>query len=42
VKSEDYWSLWCDTQEGVKKQFDAAGISIPFPQRDVHLYNHKG
>ena len=41
VKSEDYWSLWCDTQEGVKKQFDAAGISIPFPQRDVHLYNHK-
>jgi small conductance mechanosensitive channel len=42
VKSKDYWSLWCDTQEGVKKQFDAAGISIPFPQRDVHLYNHKG
>ncbi len=41
VKSEDYWSLWCDTQEGVKKQFDAAGISIPFPQQDVHLYNHK-
>jgi small conductance mechanosensitive channel len=40
VKSEDYWSLWCDTQEGVKKQFDAAGISIPFPQRDVHVYNH--
>jgi small conductance mechanosensitive channel len=40
VKSENYWSLWCDTQEGVKKQFDAAGISIPFPQRDVHVYNH--
>ena len=41
VKSEDYWGLWCDTTENVKKQFDAAGISIPFPQRDVHLYNHK-
>jgi small conductance mechanosensitive channel len=42
VKSENYWSLYCDTLEDVKKQFDAAGISIPFPQRDVHLYNHKG
>ena len=42
VKSEDYWSLFFDITENVKKQFDAAGISIPFPQRDVHLYNHKG
>lgn len=42
VKSEDYWSFFCDTTENVKKQFDGAGISIPFPQRDVHLYNHKG
>ena len=41
VKSEDYWSLFFDVTENVKKQFDAAGISIPFPQRDVHLYNHK-
>jgi len=41
VKSEDYWSLFCDITEGVKKQFDGAGISIPFPQQDVHLYNHK-
>jgi small conductance mechanosensitive channel len=41
VKSEDYWSLFFDTTETVKKKFDAAGISIPFPQRDVHLYNHK-
>jgi small conductance mechanosensitive channel len=41
VKSEDYWRLWFDTTENVKKQFDAAGISIPFPQRDVHVYNHK-
>jgi small conductance mechanosensitive channel len=42
VKSEDYWDLFFDTTEHVKKQFDAAGISIPFPQQDVHLYNHKG
>jgi len=42
VKSEDYWSLFFYVTENVKKQFDAAGISIPFPQRDVHLYNHKG
>lgn len=41
VKSEDYWSLFFDTTEGAKKRFDASGISIPFPQRDVHLYNHK-
>ena len=41
VKSEDYWSLFFDVTEDVKKQFDAAGISIPFPQQDVHLYNHK-
>jgi small conductance mechanosensitive channel len=41
VKSEDYWSLFFDITENVKKQFDGAGISIPFPQQDVHLYNHK-
>jgi small conductance mechanosensitive channel len=42
VKSEDYWSLFFDITENVKKQFDNARISIPFPQRDVHLYNHQG
>jgi len=42
VKSEDYWSLFFDITENVKKQFDGAQISIPFPQRDVHLYNHQG
>ena len=42
VKSEDYWSLFFYVTENVKKQYDAAGISIPFPQQDVHLYNHKG
>lgn len=41
VKSEDYWGLYFDMTEKVKKAFDKSGISIPFPQRDVHLYNQK-
>ena len=40
LKSEDYWNVFFEYTENVKKQYDAAGISIPFPQRDVHLYNH--
>jgi small conductance mechanosensitive channel len=38
VKSGDYWPVFFDLQETVKKRFDDEGISIPFPQRDVHLY----
>ena len=38
VKTSDYWDVYFATQESIKKQFDAAGISIPFPQRDVHLH----
>jgi len=38
VKTPEYWNVFFDTTEKVKKQFDAEGISIPFPQRDVHLY----
>ncbi len=41
VKSEDYWDVYFDTTENIKKSFDAQGISIPFPQRDVHMYEHK-
>jgi small conductance mechanosensitive channel len=37
VKSADYWDVYFDLNETVKKRFDAAGISIPFPQRDVHV-----
>ena len=37
----DYWGVYFDTTETIKKKFDEAGISIPFPQRDVHLYEHK-
>jgi small conductance mechanosensitive channel len=39
VKATDYWGVMFDTQEKIKKRFDAEGISIPFPQRDVHVYN---
>ena len=37
AKPEDYWSVYFNVHENVKKRLDAAGISIPFPQRDVHL-----
>lgn len=38
----DYWGVYFDTTEAIKKRFDEEDISIPFPQRDVHLYEHKG
>lgn len=41
AKSADYWPLLMDLNETFKKRFDAEGISIPFPQRDVHVYEHK-
>lgn len=41
VKTGDYWNVYFDTTENIKKRFDQEGISIPFPQRDVHLYEHK-
>jgi len=38
AKSSDYWAVFFDMQENVKKTFDKENISIPFPQRDVHLH----
>ena len=38
VNAPDYWSVFFDLTERVKLTFDEEGISIPFPQRDVHLY----
>lgn len=35
----DYWGIFFDMQEQVKKTFDAEGISIPYPQRDIHVHN---
>lgn len=36
AKSEHYWDAFFYMQENVKKEFDKAGISIPYPQMDVH------
>lgn len=41
VNSADYWDVYFEMTETIKKRFDEEGISIPFPQRDVHLYEHK-
>lgn len=41
VKSETYAPASHEVTERVKKALDAAGINIPFPQRDVHVYDHK-
>ena len=38
VKTSDYWGVFFEVTEQIKKQFDAQNISIPFPQRDVHMY----
>ncbi len=39
--TSDYWSVFFDMNERVKYAFDEAGLSFPFPQRDVHLYETK-
>lgn len=41
IKSADYWPFKFDTTEKVKITFDKEGIHIPFPQRDVHLFQQK-
>jgi len=38
VNTEDYWSVKFDLTEKIKLALDDAGISIPFPQTDIHLY----
>lgn len=40
VKSADYFDALMDFQENVKKRLDAEGVSIPFPQRDVHIFQN--
>ena len=41
VKSEDYWGVYLDMHEKVKVTFDEAGISIPYPQQDLHLFQEQ-
>ncbi len=38
VETPNYWGVKFDLTEAIKKRFDQDGISIPFPQQDVHLY----
>jgi len=38
TKTPDYWTVYWDITREVKRRFDAAGITIPYPQRDVHIH----
>ncbi|PRY81506.1 mechanosensitive ion channel family protein [Marivita geojedonensis] len=39
-KTADYWTVYWDLTQQIKEKFDEAGISIPYPQRDVHIHHH--
>ena len=41
AKSTDYWAVYWTITKRVKEEFDKAGISIPYPQQDVHLHTVK-
>lgn len=41
VTTEDFWPLRADLLENIKLAFDAEGVTIPFPQRDVHIHETK-
>ena len=41
VKTEDYWNFFFDFQKAIKQRYDKEGISIPYPQQDVHLFQNK-
>lgn len=38
VKTGDYWAVRADLLESIKASFDSNGISIPYPQRDLHMF----
>ena len=38
VETDNYWDVYWDITRSVKERFDEEGVSIPFPQRDVHLH----
>jgi len=42
VKSDDYWDVFFDMNENIYTAFQKEGISIPFPQLDVHIQNNQG
>jgi small conductance mechanosensitive channel len=42
VNAADYWGVYNGITEQVKRKFDEAGLNIPYPQTDVHVYKHDG
>ncbi|MGD9260831.1 MAG: mechanosensitive ion channel [Desulfobacterales bacterium] len=38
VETDNYWDVYWDITRAVKERFDAEGVSIPFPQRDIHIH----
>ncbi len=38
---ENYWDVYWESNKKIKEHIEAAGLTIPFPQRDVHLFNEK-
>jgi small conductance mechanosensitive channel len=38
VETDNYWDVYWDITRSVKERFDAEGVSIPFPQQDVHMH----
>ena len=42
VRTEDYWNVYFDITEKGKIALEEGGMTIPFPQRDVHLYQERG
>ncbi len=41
MNTNDYWNTKWDLTRNIKEAYDKEGISIPFPQRDVHLFQQK-
>lgn len=41
VRADDYWAVRSDLLERIKLSFDDNGVSIPFPQRDLHIYQEQ-
>jgi len=41
VATADYWPVKFELTEAIKKRFDDVGVSIPYPQRDIHIINHE-
>jgi small conductance mechanosensitive channel len=42
ASNDDYWNIYWDMTKTVKEKIEAAGLHIPFPQRDVHIIGDMG